>query len=67
MQKGTPESLESSAAHLDILSAWKGIASRCASIAYQIIQMDERPGTKPSALIPPQGRGIVYYWFRSGG
>lgn len=40
LQKGTPESLESSAAHLDILSSWKGIASHCASIAYNVIQMD---------------------------
>jgi len=40
LQKGTPESLESSAAHLDILSSWKVIASHCASIAYNVIQMD---------------------------
>jgi phosphate:Na+ symporter len=40
LQKGTPESLESSAAHLDILSSWKAIASHCASIAYNVIQMD---------------------------
>ncbi len=40
LQKGTPESLESSAAHLDILSSWKVIASHCVSIAYNIIQMD---------------------------
>ncbi|HEU5361625.1 MAG TPA: Na/Pi cotransporter family protein [Candidatus Deferrimicrobiaceae bacterium] len=40
LQKGTPESLESSAAHLDILSSWKVIASHCASIAYNIVQMD---------------------------
>ena len=40
LQKGTPESLESSAAHLDILSSWKVIASHCASIAYDVIQMD---------------------------
>lgn len=40
LQKGTPESLESSAAHLDILSSWKVIASHCASIAYNVLQMD---------------------------
>ena len=40
LQKGTPESLESSAAHLDILSSWKVIASHCASIAYNVVQMD---------------------------
>ncbi len=40
LQKGTPESLESSAAHLDILASWKVIASHCASIAYNVIQMD---------------------------
>lgn len=40
LQKGTPESLESSAAHLDILSSWKVIASHCASIAYNVIHMD---------------------------
>ncbi len=41
LQKGTRESLESSAAHLDILSAWKVIASHCASIAYNVLQMEE--------------------------
>jgi phosphate:Na+ symporter len=41
LQKGTVESLESSAAHLDILSSWKGIASHCASIAYAVLQMEE--------------------------
>ncbi len=40
LQKGTPESLESSAAHLDILSSWKVIASHCASVAYNVVQMD---------------------------
>ncbi len=40
LRKGTPESLESSAAHLDILSSWKVIASHCASIAYNVVQMD---------------------------
>ena len=40
LQRGTPESLESSAAHLDILASWKVIASHCASIAYNVIQMD---------------------------
>jgi phosphate:Na+ symporter len=39
LQKGTPESLESSAAHLDILSSWKGIAYHCASIAHAVLQM----------------------------
>ncbi|MBI5419847.1 MAG: Na/Pi cotransporter family protein [Deltaproteobacteria bacterium] len=41
LQKGTPESLESSAAHLDILSSWKVIASHCAAIAYSVLQMEE--------------------------
>ncbi len=41
LRKGTPESLESSAAHLDILSSWKVIASHCASIAYNVLQMEE--------------------------
>lgn len=41
LQKGTRESLESSAAHLDILSAWKVIASHCGSIAYNVLQMEE--------------------------
>jgi phosphate:Na+ symporter len=41
LQKGTPESLESSAAHLDILSAGKGIASHCAAVAYSVLQMEE--------------------------
>ncbi len=41
LRKGTPESLESSAAHLDILSAWKTIASHCAAIAYSVLQMEE--------------------------
>jgi len=40
LRKGTPESLESSAAHLDILSSWKVIASHCASIAYNVLQME---------------------------
>jgi phosphate:Na+ symporter len=43
LQKGTPESLESSAAHLDILSSWKGIAYHCASIAYGVLQMERDP------------------------
>ncbi|MBI5574985.1 MAG: Na/Pi cotransporter family protein [Deltaproteobacteria bacterium] len=42
LRKGTPESLESSAAHLDILSAWKVIASHCAAIAYSVLQIEER-------------------------
>ncbi|MBI5342193.1 MAG: Na/Pi cotransporter family protein, partial [Deltaproteobacteria bacterium] len=41
LRKGTPESLESSAAHLDILSAWKVIASHCAAIAHNVLQMEE--------------------------
>ncbi|MGE5700170.1 MAG: Na/Pi cotransporter family protein [Deltaproteobacteria bacterium] len=41
LQKGTRESLESSAAHLDILSAWKVIASHCTAIAYNVFQMEE--------------------------
>jgi phosphate:Na+ symporter len=41
LQKATPESLESSAAHLDILSAGKGIASHCAAIAHDVLQMEE--------------------------
>ena len=41
LQKGTPESLESSAAHLDILSSGKGIAYHCASVAHGILQMEE--------------------------
>ena len=41
LQKGTPESLESSAAHLDILSSWKGIAYHCASIAHGVLQMED--------------------------
>jgi phosphate:Na+ symporter len=42
LQKGTPESLETSAAHLDILSSWKGIASHCAAIAYTVLQVEEQ-------------------------
>jgi phosphate:Na+ symporter len=41
LQKGSPETLESSAAHLDILSSWKVIGSHCASIAYSVLQMGE--------------------------
>ncbi len=41
LRKGTPESLESSAAHLDILSAGKVMASHCAAIAYSVLQMEE--------------------------
>ena len=40
LQKGTPESLESSAAHLDILSSGKVIASHCASIAYGVLRTE---------------------------
>ncbi|HEY3489633.1 MAG TPA: Na/Pi cotransporter family protein [Candidatus Deferrimicrobiaceae bacterium] len=39
LQKGTPESLETSAAHLDILASWKVIASHAKSIAYNVLQM----------------------------
>lgn len=41
LRKATPESLDSSAAHLDILGSWKVIASHCASIAYNVLQMEE--------------------------
>ncbi|HBO70791.1 MAG TPA: hypothetical protein DD658_12030 [Deltaproteobacteria bacterium] len=41
LRKGSPETLESSAAHLDILSSWKVIGSHCGSIAYNVIQMEE--------------------------
>lgn len=39
LHRATPESLETSAAHMDILSAWKGIAAHCASIARAVLQM----------------------------
>lgn len=41
LRKGSPETLESSAAHLDILSSWKVIGSHCASIAFSVIQTRE--------------------------
>lgn len=41
LQKGTPESLESSAAHLDILSSGKVIASHVKSIAFNVVQMED--------------------------
>lgn len=41
LRKGTPESLESSAAHLDILSAGKVMSSHCAAIAYSVLEMKE--------------------------
>jgi phosphate:Na+ symporter len=41
LQRATPESLDTSAAHLDILSSWKAIASRCAVIAHAVLDMDE--------------------------
>ncbi|GAB4372554.1 MAG: Na/Pi cotransporter family protein [Deltaproteobacteria bacterium] len=41
LRKGAPDTLESSAAHLDILSSGKGIGSHCASIAYSVLQMGE--------------------------
>lgn len=41
LQKGTPESLETSAAHLDIIASGKVIASHAKSIAYNVLQMEE--------------------------
>jgi phosphate:Na+ symporter len=38
LQRATPESLETSAAHLDILSSWKGIAAHCGSIAKTVLE-----------------------------
>ncbi len=41
LQKGTPISLETSAAHLDIIATWKVIASLSKSIAYNVLQMED--------------------------
>jgi phosphate:Na+ symporter len=41
LRRGAADTLESSAAHLDILSSWKVIGSHCASIAYNVKQMGE--------------------------
>lgn len=41
LQRGTPESLETSAAHLDILSSWKGIAAHCGSIAKTVLEEED--------------------------
>ena len=41
LQKGTPESLETSAAHLEILASWKVIASHAKSISYNVLQMSD--------------------------
>ncbi len=41
LQQGTPESLETSAAHLDILSSWKGIASHCGAVADAVLRLGE--------------------------
>jgi phosphate:Na+ symporter len=41
LQKGMPESLETSAAHLDIIASWKVIASLAKSIAYNVQQMED--------------------------
>jgi phosphate:Na+ symporter len=40
LQRGTPESLETSAAHLDIIASGKVIASHAKSIAYNVLQME---------------------------
>jgi len=39
LQKARPDTLETSAAHMDILAAWKGIAAHCSSIARAVIDM----------------------------
>lgn len=39
LQKARPDTLETSAAHMDILSAWKGISAHCSSIARAVIDM----------------------------
>jgi phosphate:Na+ symporter len=41
LQRAAPETLESSAAHLDILSSGKGIAAHCAAIARAILPRNE--------------------------
>jgi phosphate:Na+ symporter len=40
LQKGTPESLETSAAHLDILASLKVVSSHCTAIAYNVLEME---------------------------
>ncbi|MBP2676596.1 MAG: Na/Pi cotransporter family protein, partial [Deltaproteobacteria bacterium] len=37
LQRATPESLETSEAHMDILAAWKGIAAHCSAIARTVL------------------------------
>ncbi len=39
LQRARPDSLETSAAHMDILAAWKGIAAHCSSIARIVVEM----------------------------
>jgi phosphate:Na+ symporter len=39
LQRAAPETLETSAAHLDILSSGKGIAAHCAAIAHAVLQI----------------------------
>jgi phosphate:Na+ symporter len=41
LQRAAPETLETSAAHLDILSSGKGIAGHCAAIAHAVLQIGE--------------------------
>ena len=36
-----PDSLETSAAHMDILAAWKGIAAHCSSIARTVMNIKD--------------------------
>jgi phosphate:Na+ symporter len=43
LQRATPDSLETSEAHMDILAAWKGIAAHCSSIARTVLQSKVRP------------------------
>jgi phosphate:Na+ symporter len=41
LQRAAPDTIETSAAHLDILSSGKGIAAHCAAIAHAVVQMCE--------------------------
>ncbi|MBE0604572.1 MAG: hypothetical protein IH611_13230, partial [Deltaproteobacteria bacterium] len=41
LQRARPDSLETSAAHMDILAAWKGIAAHCSSIAKTVVNMGD--------------------------
>ena len=41
LQRARPDSLETSAAHMDILAAWKGIAAHCSSIAKAVVNMGD--------------------------